>query len=374
MKTVVPDNSYAVQFLATEERYYTQYSYQVAFMITEEVDYSKLEVQNQLDELISTLESSGLFYGPNLTDSWLLSFLRFSQANSIPVGKEHFIKSLQQFLKMSPYEMYKSDVKFNKDSTAVIASRFFVTAKDMVTLNHEKDMMLESRHLADTFNFSMTAYHPRFIYFDQFLVIRSNTIQNILIATGCMLIVSLLLIPQLVCCIWVALCIVSITVGVVGYMALWNIPLDAVSMICIIMCIGFSVDFSAHMTYAYVIAEGTSFKERVSSALGGLGLPIVQGAMSSILAVSVLADAEANVFRVFFKIVLLVNILGFLHAVFVLPVLFSIAGPRTRHTVKDTKSGPCVLHTGTKHSPMKEVNPRIDSKLMAWYIESESTI
>uniref|UniRef100_A0A915D804 Uncharacterized protein n=1 Tax=Ditylenchus dipsaci TaxID=166011 RepID=A0A915D804_9BILA len=41
-------------------------------------------------------------------------------------------------------------------------------------------------------------------------------------------------------------------VGVLGYMALWGVNLESVSMITIIMSIGFSVDLSAHITYAYV--------------------------------------------------------------------------------------------------------------------------
>jgi len=41
----------------------------------------------------------------------------------------------------------------------------------------------------------------------------------------------------------------SMRAGVVGYMALWDISLDPVSMITIIMSIGFAIDFSAHITY-----------------------------------------------------------------------------------------------------------------------------
>uniref|UniRef100_A0A0K0D182 SSD domain-containing protein n=1 Tax=Angiostrongylus cantonensis TaxID=6313 RepID=A0A0K0D182_ANGCA len=98
---------------------------------------------------------------------------------------------------------------------------------------------------------------------------------------------------------------------------------DAISMITIIMSVGFSVDYSAHITYGYVISKEVDPRERVRDALGGLGWPVVQdiaesaspvfrsslsftlfaGAASTILAVSVLADVPAYMIVTFFKTV-----------------------------------------------------------------------
>lgn len=59
-------------------------------------------------------------------------------------------------------------------------------------------------------------------------------------------------------CIWnveaifcVVLSILSISVGTVGYLHLWNVNLDAVSLISMLMSIGFSVDYSAHICYHF---------------------------------------------------------------------------------------------------------------------------
>lgn len=38
----------------------------------------------------------------------------------------------------------------------------------------------------------------------------------------------------------------------IGYMTLWAVNLDAISMITIIMSIGFAVDLTAHISYACV--------------------------------------------------------------------------------------------------------------------------
>ena len=88
--------------------------------------------------------------------------------------------------------------------------------------------------------------------FDQFLMVFPTTVQCVSVAAVIMFIVSLLLIPNKICSLWVAFSIVSIEVGVVGFMTLWDVNLDSISMINLIMCIGFSVDFSAHISYHFM--------------------------------------------------------------------------------------------------------------------------
>lgn len=52
-----------------------------------------------------------------------------------------------------------------------------------------------------------------------------------------------------------AICSVILSIfsmmGIVCYLHIWNVNLDAVSLISILMSIGFSVDYSAHISYHY---------------------------------------------------------------------------------------------------------------------------
>merc|ERR1712038_666599 len=119
----------------------------------------------------------------------------------------------------------------------------------------------------------------------------------------------------------------SIELGVVGFMTLWGVRLDSISMINLIMCIGFSVDFSAHISYHFMSHKNMAMEDRVSDSLYALGLPITQGAISTILGVIGLALAPSYIFITFFKMVFLVIVLGALHGLVVLPVLLSLFGP-----------------------------------------------
>ena len=70
-------------------------------------------------------------------------------------------------------------------------------------------------------------------------------------------------------------------------------------------------------------------KERVKDSMYALGMPITQGAITTIVGVIGLGLAPSYIFITFFKMVLLVIVLGALHGLILLPVLLSFLGPGT---------------------------------------------
>ncbi|TNN81440.1 Patched domain-containing protein 3 [Liparis tanakae] len=191
-----------------------------------------------------------------------------------------------------------------------------------------KDLMTGLRKAAEESPVELLVYHPAFIYFDQYTVVMDNTIQTILVAVIVMLVVSLLLIPSPLCSLWVAFAMCSVLVGVTGFMALWGVNLDCISMINLVMCIGFSVDFSAHISYSFVSSPKIDANEKAIDALAHLGYPILQGALSTILGVVVLSMSGSYIFRTFFKIVFLVITFGVLHGLVFIPVFLTLVGSR----------------------------------------------
>lgn len=53
----------------------------------------------------------------------------------------------------------------------------------------------------------------------------------------------------------VVLSMLSISVGTVGYLHILGVNLDAVSLISMLMSVGFSVDYSAHCCYQCVTCQ-----------------------------------------------------------------------------------------------------------------------
>ncbi|PAV75914.1 hypothetical protein WR25_01225 isoform A [Diploscapter pachys] len=80
--------------------------------------------------------------------------------------------------------------------------------------------------------------------------------------------------------------IFSIAFGVLGFMTFIDISLDAISMITIAMSVGFSVDFAAHVSYAYMTEKRLPKKDeniahaKLRYTLGTVGWPIIQISMA----------------------------------------------------------------------------------------------
>lgn len=111
------------------------------------------------------------------------------------------------------------------------------------------------------------------------------------------------------------------------------------------MSIGFSVDLSAHITYAYAKApKGLSRDQRAIAALETLGWPVFlvcsdprvppafpfQGAFSTVVGILVLTLVDAHIILIFFKTVFLVITFSLLHGIVFLPILLTVAMPKEK--------------------------------------------
>ncbi|RWS25477.1 patched domain-containing protein 3-like protein [Leptotrombidium deliense] len=341
------DDSYSVTYYDYEDRFFREYPYRIQVVVNATLNYADPEVQDQIEAMLAKFESSPYVANKVLTESWLRAYKSFLgqeqsyffiQALNIS-DKQDFNRGLRDiFFHLPMTESIRGDVLFDENGTDIIASRFVIQAKNIRDANMEKDMLINLRQIADSFPVEVHIFNQLFIFFDQFILVRDVSLQTISVAAFVMMIISLLFIPSPLCAIWVAFSIVSIEIGVIGYMTHWNVNLDSISMINLIMCIGFSVDFSAHISYAYISCEAKEPKERVRQALYSLGLPIFQGSVSTILGIIALAFAPSYLFLTFFKTVFLVMLFGALHGVLLLPVLLSITDIcRSSKTHKDAE-------------------------------------
>lgn len=319
IRNLALDDSYIISYYDHQAQHFSEYSFSAMVAIKQPFPYWD---HKQLNSCISSFESL-IFV--NSTIAWFISYEEYANAFSLNISfQEAFQTNLQGFLEFNP--LFGQDISWNGSS--IQASRFFVQTLSRST---EKEVLVGLREAAEDCPVELLVYHPAFIYFDQYTVITNNTIQTMFIAVLVMLFVSLVLIPNPFCSLCVTFAIFSVIAGVTGFMSQWGVSLDSISMINLVMCIGFSVDFSAHICYSFVSSPKSDVNEKAVDALTLLGHPVLQGGLSTVLGVVVLSASGSYIFRTFFKIVFLVIMFGLLHGLMFIPVfltMFGVCGKR----------------------------------------------
>uniref|UniRef100_A0A914RM10 SSD domain-containing protein n=1 Tax=Parascaris equorum TaxID=6256 RepID=A0A914RM10_PAREQ len=121
--------------------------------------------------------------------------------------------------------------------------------------------------------------------------------------------------------------------GLLGLLSWWGLDMDPITMISVLMAIGLSVDFSAHICYHFYNYEPPSIvskngrDERVvklATIFESIGKPMVEAAASTVLCMLPLFAMQIYTIVSFAKTVFVVASLGTLHGVFILPAVLTI--------------------------------------------------
>jgi len=168
-------------------------------------------------------------------------------------------------------------------------------------------------------------YSFEFLYWEEVGIIDQELIRNLAICGAVVLIMIGLMIPNVRISIWVALSICLSVIDLVGFMFYWDITISGVSTIYILISVGLTVDYSAHIAHMFVISTGTA-PERAQKALTRLGPSVFNAIVSTLLAVCVIGGSKSYVFRIFFQALFLTVILGGAHGMMFLPAILSLVG------------------------------------------------
>ena len=322
-------------FVEVEEKLFRDKAFSISLIISGDVNYTDASSLEKIDNLMESLEKSN-YINQHLSQSWLHDFRTVNKAqafirntsNQHWSSEEEFVKEVHSFYQNSSSQ-YRLDLAYNQNVSRILASRFLIQGQNIHTTKDQEKLVVEIRNICQNYtdlHFKANVFNSYFPYTDQYLTIFSQSLQCILF-TGIIVIgVSIILLPDVFSAISAVLSIVSTLAGCLGFMTIWNIVLDGVTLINLIMCIGFSVDFSAHFCYHYIDFKhkaGDKVEDTVERTVYHISRPVLQSAVSTVLGVLGMLFAPSEAFVIFFKMIFVVISLGILHSLLLVPTFLS---------------------------------------------------
>lgn len=179
------------------------------------------------------------------------------------------------------------------------------------------------------------AYNATILDYEQYVVLIKELILTIgLSFLAVTIVVSTITGSMPVTCL-VMLSIVLVDLFLLSLIHFWDLTLNNIIVINLVVGLGLSVDYAAHIAHTYLIVqvpkEITTDPERrmykAKVAVSSMGSSVIHGGASTFMAVMVLSGAKSYIFVVFFKMWFGIVVFGMANGFILLPVILSLIGP-----------------------------------------------
>ena len=285
------------------------------------VNYASVNEQNKIIEAPKLAYSSGFCIRRNI--SWMASFKAWANGNNIVITERNFSQNLNAFLNIPRYSFFNGDVI--RDSRGkILATRIYVYLRGSVKSSFHKTAMLGLRKVLAHHEIHLTPMSNLFLYFEQYVYITSEVIRNVLCAAGIVAIVTAFFCIHPLVTISVVVGLVILVVELFGLMHFWNVSLHSISMLNLVLAVGFSVDYSSHFAHAFSVSSKDTVEGRIIDALSGVGWSILMGGLSTFIGILTLAFSSSDIFVIFFKMLFGIVVLGLFNGLVLLPVVISL--------------------------------------------------
>uniref|UniRef100_A0A8C7T4A6 Niemann-Pick disease, type C1 n=1 Tax=Oncorhynchus mykiss TaxID=8022 RepID=A0A8C7T4A6_ONCMY len=349
-KLSMPDDSYVLDYFKNLSEY-LHTGPPVYFVVEDGHDYLSLEGQNSVcggvgcsnNSLVQQVYAASLIsnyttigFNPS---SWLDDYFDWVKPQSSCC---RYYNSSGAFCNASGnththllgHAAYSSAVVLKGNDTSVGATYFMTYHTILKDSPDFIDAMKMARVLADNITSAMGhkvfPYSVFYVFYEQYLTIVYDTVFQLGVSLAAIFAVTAVLLGfELWSGVLVSITIAMILVNMFGVMWLWDISLNAVSLVNLVMSCGISVEFCSHIVRAFSISVKSTRVERAEEALAHMGSSVFSGiTLTKFGGILILALSKSQIFQIFyFRMYLAMVLLGATHGLIFLPVLLSYAGP-----------------------------------------------
>ncbi|KAJ3432116.1 patched domain-containing protein [Anaeramoeba flamelloides] len=351
--SVLPDDSYLQDMFEVLNKYYFTSGEDFYIVIKEDTKYHEAETKTELLKLIEDLKKTEKWVhrGPY---GWYEDYLNYLQteddaptldSDGLPVNPDEFYSYLQDsFLQNSDYIHYKlaSDIIFNENeddiNKQIEVSRFSFYSTDLSETVDRVDFMYDIRDITTDSEIDCFAYNGHYFLVEQYAIVKKSTLMSVGFAILAVFILAFLFFVYPTNAILISLTIVMIDVDLYGFLWIMKLEIEPVSSVCLIMSVGFAVDYAAHIIHSYMTAKQKTRREKVIHSLTQIGASVLLGGLTTFLGLTpVLIFATSEIFRTLVKILYATIVSGILHGFVFLPVILQFFGAKGSTSIKNKK-------------------------------------
>ncbi|KAJ5675342.1 NPC intracellular cholesterol transporter 1-related protein 1 [Penicillium macrosclerotiorum] len=237
---------------------------------------------------------------------------------------------------------YSNALVIDSRHTMINASHFRTSHIPLRSQDDFIQAYIAARRIADglsqSHHIDVFPYSKFYIFFDQYVSVVRLTGTLLGSAVAIIFVLTSAILGSIATGAVITTVVVMTVVDIIGTMALAGVSLNAVSLVNLVICVGISVEFCAHIARAFMFPSRTLLEKapasfrgkdaRAWAALVNVGGSVFSGiTITKLLGVCVLAFTRSKIFEIYyFRVWLALVVFAAIHALIFLPVTLSYFG------------------------------------------------
>jgi len=303
-------------------------------VFTGQLDYANENNQRMMTILFESdpeigAISSDPFYKQNTLNSWYSLFREWGNLTD-PTDVfpyDSYYEELSKFLLTEVGISIKDSLAVGEDQKLVATLSYLAIDTSNADLDNRIDAKnsleesIDGAGVPNSFPVSRV-----FLWFERDAILYQEALQILLVALAVVFVVTFLMIGNIRASVITLLGPCFSVIDMLGLMYYFSIDFNTVTIICLALSVGLTIDFSSHITIGFMSSVGSRY-ERVCGGLTHLGPPLTHAGITTFIATGILVFSTTYVFKLFFKMFMMIIAFGMFHGLVLVPVVLWKLGP-----------------------------------------------